>query len=548
MSKTLLARRSSRRRVAALVGSLVLAVLPLGIAATGGAASAEAAPGSPVEVFVDSTSSASLADAIKSGWWGHEGGADNGTGTSTSFLDVDGSDPDLSVFSDLANIRVAFVATSADGSAEHPAVSAGQSVDQVFPWFMDAGLQTGLNGNTNPNDSVNIVSTGAEYNAWFSAGQPLQGFNNNLQLIDISAPGTPVSATPQGKSILNRWPAGTDVSLVFYESTGATSPTNGLPIVRVGDDGHAVTAYMPFATVAKPGDAVRTSAGYQVAGAYAPSIALSPVYSSTGATLTATIKKKDGSIATDATGNVEFAPVVGGVAGAPTSVAVGPDGKAELSVTSFPPGSAPKTFDVRYVPDVAAQGTYLTTSASRVTLVNPVATTTSLKVAGGATDTLTATVSPAVAGQVVFKDGAATLGSAAVSGGSAKLVRTLAAGKHVLSATFTPSAAGHVGSTTSKTVWQPKITTTLKPTKPKKGSRPKLTVTVVATGASVTGKVTLVFDPPKGRTKLITATLVGGKAVVKLPKVVKGRTRVTVMYLGNAQVLAANAVKTFKTK
>jgi hypothetical protein len=538
MSVTLLAPHRWRRRASALAGSLALAVLPLGVVATTGApAAAVAATGSPVQVFVDSTSSATVADAIQAGWWGHEGGADDGTGTLTSYLDVDGSDPDLSVFSNLGNIRVAFVATSADGSAEHPAVTAGQSVDQVFPWFMDAGLQSGLNGNTNPNDSVNTVSTGDEYNAWFSAGQPLQGYNSNLQLIDVNAPGQPVSATPQGQSILDRWPAGTQVSLVFYESTGATSGTNGLPIVKVGPDGHAITAYMPFTTVPKPGDALRTSAGYQVAGAYKPTISLSKSFSGTTATLTATVKNKSNAVAADATGTVEFAPVVNGTRGTATAVAVS-NGTAALSITNFAPGSL-KTYDVRYVPDTPAQGTYLTTDWTRTTLVAPVATSTALRVTGGATDTLIASVSPAASGQVTFKDGASVLGTVAVSGGRATLVRKLAVGAHTLQAVYTSSDPTYLGSSTTTTVWQSIIGTALKPTRVKAGTRPVLTVTVTAPGAAVSGTVRIKVTPPRGKVKLLTVTLVSGSGKVKLPKTVKGRTRLALTYGGSGRVLGS---------
>lgn len=58
----------------------------------------------------------------------------------------------------------------------------------------------------------------------------------------------------------------------------------------------------------------------------------------------------------------------------------------------------------------------------------------------GASVTLTATVSPAVAGAVVFRDGATVLDTIGVSGGSSSLVlSTLLAGSHSLTATFVPS-------------------------------------------------------------------------------------------------------------
>src|SRR5215510_2007554 len=136
MRTQIVARHAGRR---ALAGLAAIA-LPIGIVAlTSTAADAAASPGSPIRVFVDSTGSADQADAITSGWWGHEGAPNAATGSGPSILDIDGSDPDLSQFTNSSQIRVAFVPSSSDGSNEHPAVTAGQSVDQVFAngWFMD---------------------------------------------------------------------------------------------------------------------------------------------------------------------------------------------------------------------------------------------------------------------------------------------------------------------------------------------------------------------------------------------------------------------------
>jgi hypothetical protein len=527
----------ARNRTRVLVGGLVM-----GIAVAGALVSpSEAAtpPGSPFQVFVDTTSSAAPADAISSGWWGHEGAPNNGTGTVTSFLDVDGADPDLATtFPDLGKVQVAFVATSADGSAEHPAVTAGETVGSAFTWFMDAGIQTGLNGNANPNDSVNTVSTGAEFNLWDAAGQPVQGYDNSLVPHDVNAPGNPVSAAPKGKSILNRWAAGAHISLVFYATTGAVD-SHGQPIVAVGSDGHAITAYMPFITVAKPSDATRSSAGYQTVGAaYAPTVSVSHAFVGTTATLTATVKNNALATATDATGSMKFAQYSGGVDGTPTEVPV-TNGVATLQVPGFTPGTS-KTYHVTYVPDVAAQDAYLTSSVATHTVTAPTATTTALTVVGGATDTLTATATPKVAGTVVFKDGATTLGTVPAPAGVAKLAKKLTVGKHVLTATFTPTSSAYTASTGSRTVFQGTIATTLTPKKGKHGLRPKVTVKIVAPGTTVSGKVIIVFDPPKGATKKFTVAVTNGVAVLKLPKTVKGKTKVTALYGGSSTVLAVN--------
>lgn len=73
-------------------------------------------------------------------------------------------------------------------------------------------------------------------------------------------------------------------------------------------------------------------------------------------------------------------------------------------------------------------------------------TTTSLAVSpsstatAGASVTLTATVSPSAAGTVAFKDGATTIGSAAVSGSTATFSTTsLSVGSHTLTAVFAPT-------------------------------------------------------------------------------------------------------------
>jgi len=499
--RTSLTSRGRRR----LVAVLAAAALPLGIvAATGGVASAHAAPGSPVEVFTDTTSSASVLDSIAHGWWGHEGtvtngvgSPDNGTGTKTSFLDLDGSDPDFSQFSDPSNIRVAFVTTSSDGSAEHPAASAGQTVDQVFgsgSWFMDAGLQAGLNGNTNANDSVAVVSTGAEFDAWFGAGQPLQGFNNSLQMIDIG-PNT-VSSTPQGKSILNRWPAGSHISLVFYESTGATA--GGKPVVKVVS-GHAVTAYMPFTTVAKPADAVRTSAGYvnESFGAVAQDTTTtvnvtesSPQPAGTLEHLHATVAPASG---TDVpVGTVEFfrnggAPSLGG----PVALS---GGTADLNVT-LPVGTHGIT--AVYTPtNTLALAFNGSTSASVPFTVNGIATNTAAAATPGADVTqavaLTATVtgtSGTPTGTVVFKDGVTTIGSDAITAGDnvANLSYTFATpGGHTVTAFFTPDAASSTYSAS-----QGSVTFTLAP--PSGVSTDDQTVTATIPPGTIT--VTTPYTP-----------------------------------------------------
>lgn len=89
--------------------------------------------------------------------------------------------------------------------------------------------------------------------------------------------------------------------------------------------------------------------------------------------------------------------------------------------------------------------------------VTPTQTSTQLGVtpstpaAAGTAETLTATVTPASAGTVQFRDGTSALGApVTVTGGTASLTTTLPRGSHTLSAAFTPAdPAAFTGSTSA---------------------------------------------------------------------------------------------------
>jgi hypothetical protein len=154
---------------------------------------------------------------------------------------------------------------SADGHNERPHVMKGESAGEAFAWFSDLGFGGTLNGTRSATDFVTWVSTLSEYTKWWQAGRPVQGFTKSLDVLDVPNGGKPHPASaPEGKAILNRWPAGTKVSLVFYVSDGVDKAMPQIPTVKVGPDGRALTAWMTFKTVASPTNAARTSGGYQV--------------------------------------------------------------------------------------------------------------------------------------------------------------------------------------------------------------------------------------------------------------------------------------------
>lgn len=556
MSVTRAPRRWMSRVAAGAVATLALTSLALA-----GPAEAYKPDGSRAEVLLEPVEATGVpAHGLTSGWWGHEGAA-TPTGTATTCLSLNAAneagvvdDASLAALltamgaTDLSSIFYAIVPTSADGSNEAPSVAVGQNAAEVFDWVInDAGFGTALAGTPNANDSVATVSTASQITAWVAAGRPVQGFDNNLVLHDVLAPGNPVSTTPRGTSILNTWPAGTQLSLVAYVGDGWDPDTeNTVPIVARGGDGKAKVAWIPFTTVASPSSALRTSAGYQLAGPYAPTLGLADAFTGSDGTLTATIKTKAGAVATDATGTVEFAPVVGGVRQAATSVTVS-NGVADLPISGLAPGAA-KSYDVRYVPDSGAQALYLTTAWKRYSVINELPTTTALSIKGGTTTTFTAAVTPtSAAGTVTFTDGAKALGQATVSGGKATLKKALSTGKHTVTATFAPSDTTYGGSSASKTVWTPKLTGSVTPTKVKAGSKPKLTVTVTAKGASVAAKAKVTVAAPGSKPTTLTVTInAKGKGTVTLPKAKKGTTKVTISYPGTSTVLAASAKLSFK--
>lgn len=448
MRTTLSSRAGSWRRV--MAGLAVTAVSVGLVAATGATAEAYAPPGSPLEVFVSTDGNSSLSAAVQNGWWGHEGGS-GGTGTGTSYLDLDASDltalDNLFGLADLGNIRVAFVPSSADGSAEHPTVTVGETIDQAYPYFMDAGFGTAFSGSSAANDSVAVVSTGSEFDAWWAAGQPVQGFDSSLVSHDVTAPGEPVSAAPRGKSILNRWPSGTHLSMVFVQTTGAIN-AGGKPILKVGSDGHAITSYMKFTTAAKPGDAIRTSAGYVdenfgVQGvATSTTLAASPASPQTAGTpitLTATVSPNTGSATP--TGSVEFFDGVTSLGNANV------DGSGHATLGGQVLATGAHTLKAVFSPTGAFESSTSANVPFQIDASPATPTTTSVAAVPGADYlapvALSATVTPAgAAGTVQFKEGAANLGSPVTVDalGNASLSYTFSApGPHSVTAVFTPA-------------------------------------------------------------------------------------------------------------
>ncbi|MGO4255240.1 Ig-like domain repeat protein [Marmoricola sp. RAF53] len=159
-------------------------------------------------------------------------------------------------------------------------------------------------------------------------------------------------------------------------------------------------------------------------------------------TLTATVSPSN------ATGSVTFKD---GATTLGTST-VGAGGVATYTTSSLSVGSHGITAD--YTPT----GNFTASSSNTLThTVSKLSTSTTLSSNGPtaqyAPAVFTATVSPAAAGTVTFKDGAATLGSAPVASGTATFSTTsLAGGPHSVTASFVPSNPAAVDPSDSSTV------------------------------------------------------------------------------------------------
>ena len=148
---------------------------------------------------------------------------------------------------------------------------------------------------------------------------------------------------------------------------------------------------------------------------------------------------------------------------------------------------------------------------------------------------------------------ATVLGTAILSGGAATVAipaKSLAPGTHSLTVAYAGGSTVIAGSTTATlTVSKAKATIAKPAVAPKrvivKKTKASVTIKVTASGVTPTGKVTITG----GGLSKQTATLRGGKAVVKLPVFKsKGAKRLTVTYLGDTFVQGASTKATIQVK
>ncbi|GHS85404.1 peptidase S8 [Actinomycetota bacterium] len=191
-----------------------------------------------------------------------------------------------------------------------------------------------------------------------------------------------------------------------------------------------------------------------------------------------------------------------------------------------------------------------------VTVPTATATSTTLKVSGtkkaGSELTLTATVVPRVAGSVRFLDGQTEIATVPVSGGKAVTKARLGAGKHSLSAVFTPDSAAYAASTSPVvTVDVKKSGSTLKVTlsanSGRFGAQTSATVTVTGQTAAPTGTVELRERGTVLGTGQLTVSGLTGKTTIALPRDLKvGTHQITAVYVGSADVEGSSSQRSYR--
>lgn len=577
--------RRRRTFAGALVGAVVGTVATTSALVAAPAAQAAAPDGSAYEIFLEAGSATgSPANAVTVGKWGHEGpNRDQGTVVSAD-LGADGAGaalfealgfPNPNSDANYGQLALAFAPTSADGSTERPAVEANESVGQAFEWFTEQSFGTAFSGtpNTPSTDEVLKVSTLAEYTAWQNAGSPDQlASSSDLIMRDVLVNGAPASTAPKGKSILNRWAADQNISLVLVRTTGETD-SKGLPIVARGADGKAITAWLTFRTgldSSVGNGTIATSGAYTVTSALTtPVVELTNGTVGSTTTLTAALKSEAGSALSDADpGTVQFSALPadqndGEYVNLGDPVAVSDAGTATFQISDLAPGSF-RRYRALYTPTGDAAGRYTSATSNPRTVTRPAqATTTTIAISGtrvaGARQTLTGTVTTTAeatpAGSIRFLDGVTVLATVPLAEGATTATRVVAlgAGAHSLKAQFVPTGTSFAGSTSAASAVsiaraRAVVAAKVSPASVRVRTKPKLAITVKAAGLVPTGKVTVKVTAPGKKAVSVVGTLRNGVVTVTLPAAVKGTTKLTVAYGGSASVLPATAAASYKAR
>jgi hypothetical protein len=514
-------RRHRGRSIAATVAFSVSAALVAGaLASPAGAAEVPKPRGSKVRLLMNSNDPA---EATWTGLWSASP-ADIAYGPDDTAADLGCEDSDY--------LEFAWAPASRDGSAESPKVSDDNTTPayDAYPWIATTSRDTAPYGTVATADDLLGASAGVgagnqylafffnAFNLYTKASWPAQawGFANGTDVGVFDSASTP-----------SLFQTGSEASLVLYCSPGDAA--DGAPTVRSDGAGHALASWLHVIVGDDPATPYRQDAFTIVGDQVTPTVATeADDVTRHSASLSATLTSDMGSTYADATGTMQW--YAGSAVdesqrlGDPVAVKAGVAGPKTVDLSDYAAGSN-QDFTAVFTPDADSEELYTASTSEVLTLKvgsDAAATTTTLAVSGSLTagqkQTLTATVSPATAGTVVFADGATSLGSAPVASGKATLTKALAKGRHSITATFTPSnAAQFAGSaSTAQTVTIAEAPAPVVTVAAAAGSYGRVTsvrISATAGGAAANGPVSVTLDG----TPLATTTLVDGAATATLP-------------------------------
>ena len=201
----------------------------------------------------------------------------------------------------------------------------------------------------------------------------------------------------------------------------------------------------------------------------------------------------------------------------------------------------------------SAYETYTPITFAKADATTSVSGPSSLAYGKGGTVTASVSADADATGTVTLKDGTRSLGAKALTGGKATfaLPTGLAVGKHSLVATYSGDDNVNGATSAARTLTVSKAGTKVgvkvaRKATARKAGRLKVTVTSVAGTVKPGGKVTLRLTKGKAHKTVKGKVLKNGTVVVKLPKLAKGKWKVTVKYAGTPNFKAAS--KTVKVK
>jgi RHS repeat-associated protein len=238
--------------------------------------------------------------------------------------------------------------------------------------------------------------------------------------------------------------------------------------------------------------------------------------------------------------------------GTPTGIITFKDGSAVLGTATMAAGTASfssstVTGGVHSMTAVYAgdAGNNTSTSAALSQTVNKLATSTALAVSvnpsvGGQLATLTATVTGSTPiGSVTFKDGAATLGTAALSAGASSFATRFTGGSHSVTAVYGGDInnATSTSSTLTQSVSLVTSTTTLSVTPSPASVGQNVTLMARVGGYSPSGMVTFT----DGGTPVGTASVSAGAATLSLNSLAQGSHTLAASYAGDPNNTASSA-------